>query len=92
MQKINSVEVIGVKPNSLLLNTSSNNNKDVIEVDITLEAKNRNTFINSCLTGEINYIIEQDLKDYATNIDLVTWSLYKYYNPRGLKFMLFQVS
>ena len=43
-QKINFVESIRVKST---INASSTENEDVIEVDITLETKNRNTFMNS---------------------------------------------
>jgi hypothetical protein len=58
-QELNSMEAIGVKP--LIGNTDSDNNIDIIEADIKLETKNRNTFINSCLSGELESLNEEDV-------------------------------
>ena len=36
-------------------------------MDISLNKKNRETFINACLTGELDCIDKNDFKEHATN-------------------------
>jgi hypothetical protein len=50
----------------LLVNKNSNGNKDVIEVDITLKTKDRNTFIKSCLIGELDRLNKQEFNEHVT--------------------------
>lgn len=87
-QKLESMEAIGLKPKPLIVDERSsdtNDNIDIIEAEIKLKTKNRNTFINSCLTGEINYLNPKEIANHATNFDLKKFKNHQLiYAPTGV--------